>query len=380
MAQPLRIAQVAPPIERVPPDGYGGTERVIYELVRELSARGHEVTTFASGDSEVPGEHVETVPRALRNEGFGGAPTGFVIGTMLQVLDQADQFDIIHSHLEWMSVALARATTVPVAATFHGRLDLPWARSVLEPPTRAYFVAISESQAKDHPDVDWTVVHNGLTLTDAPFERRRSDDLVFIGRVVPEKGIVEAIEIAVLSDRRLKIAAKIGTTPDEEAYNKDVFQPALKKAGGAVEFLGEVSGEERDGLIASAYAVLMPGSWPEPFGLVAIESLACGTPVIARRVGGLSEIIREDVDGFFGDDVTQLAFNVPRVSELDRDEIRASVIDRFSAKRMAANYEELYRRMLRGRGHEDADTDADSDRDAAASVVEMAELRAGAAS
>ena len=128
MAPPLRIAQVAPPIERVPPDGYGGTERVIYELVRELTARGHDVTTFASGDSELPGEHVETVPRALRNEGFGGAPTGFVIGTMLQVLDQADQFDIIHSHLEWMSVALARATSVPVAATFHGRLDLPWAR------------------------------------------------------------------------------------------------------------------------------------------------------------------------------------------------------------------------------------------------------------
>ena len=116
MTQPLRIAQVAPPIERVPPDGYGGTERVIYELVSELSARGHEVTTFASGDSDVPGEHVETVPLALRSEGFGGAPTGFVIGTMLQVLDQADQFDVIHSHLEWMSIPLARATSVPVAA------------------------------------------------------------------------------------------------------------------------------------------------------------------------------------------------------------------------------------------------------------------------
>ena len=368
MSKPLRIAQVAPPIERVPPDGYGGTERVIYELVSELSARGHEVTTFASGDSDVPGEHVETVPRALRNEGFGGAPTGFVIGTMLQVLDQADEFDIIHSHLEWMSVPLARATSVPVAATFHGRLDLPWARSVLEPPTPAYLVAISESQAGDHPGVDWTVVHNGLTLAHAPFERRRSDDLLFIGRVSPEKGIVEAIEIAELSGRHLKIAAKVGTTPDEQAYNDDVFQPALKKAGSAVEFLGELSGDERDALIATGYAVLMPGSWPEPFGLVAIESLACGTPVLARRVGGLSEIIRDGVDGFFGDDVTQLAFSVPRVGDLDREAIRASVLERFSAERMADGYEALYRRML---GEAEAPAvEADSDR-----VVEMAARR-----
>ena len=366
MPQRLRIAQVAPPIERVPPDGYGGTERVIDELVRELVVRGHEVTTFASGDSDVPGRHVPTVPRALRNDGFGGAPTGFVIGTMLQVLDMADEFDLIHSHLEWASVMLARASKVPVVSTFHGRLDVPWARAVLGPKSPGHLVAISESQQKDHPAIDWTVVHNGLTLSSAPFDRRRSEDLVFIGRVVPEKGIVEAIEIALLAGRHLKIAAKIGTTPAEQAYNEDVFQPALKEAGDAVEFLGEVSGADRDELISSAYAVLMPGSWPEPFGLVAIESLACGTPVIARRVGGLSEIIREDVDGFFGDDVTQLAFNVPRVAELDRDAIRASVIDRFSAKRMADGYEALYRRILR----QDAETDGQQ------RVVEIA-TRAG---
>jgi len=360
MAQPLRIAQVAPPIEPVPPDGYGGTERVVYELLRELIVRGHEVTTFASGDSAVPGEHVETVPRALRNEGFGGAPTGFVIGTALQVLDHASEFDIIHSHLEWMSVLLARATTVPLAATFHGRLDLPWARSVLEPSTPTMrLVAISESQADDHPDLDWTVVHNGLTLSNAPFERRRTDDLLFVGRVVPEKGIVEAIEVARLADRHLKIVAKVGTTPDEQAYYEEVFEPARKEAGDVVEFLGELSGEERDLLISTSYAVLMPGSWPEPFGLVAIESLACGTPVVARRVGGLSEIIREGVDGFFGDDVTQLAFSLPRVAELDREEIRASVIERFSARRMADGYEALYRRMLAEARGEPAAMDGD---------------------
>ena len=149
-----------------------------------------------------------------------------------------------------------------------------------------------------------------------------------------------------LADRPLKIAAKVGTTPEEQAYFEDVFEPARKSAGSAVEFLGELSGDERDTLISTGYAVLMPGSWPEPFGLVAIESLACGTPVLARRVGGLAEIIRDGVDGFFGDDVTQLAFSVPRVEGLDREAIRASVIERFSAERMADGYEALYRRMV----------------------------------
>jgi glycosyltransferase involved in cell wall biosynthesis len=243
---------------------------------------------------------------------------------------------------------------------------------VLEPSAPAHLVAISESQASDHPELDWTIVHNGLTLSDAPFERRRSDDLCFVGRVNPEKGIVEAMEVAALSGRRLRMAAKIGTTPAERDYNENVFQPALAAAGSSVEFLGELSGADRDALIATSYAALMPGSWPEPFGLVAIEALACGTPVIARRVGGLAEIIREGVDGFFGDDVTQLAFSVPRVAELDRAEIRASVIDRFSAARMADGYEALYRRILGG--------ERETEPMEGSRVVEMAARRAGSAS
>ena len=376
MTKPLRIAQVAPPIERVPPEGYGGTERVIYELVRELVARGHDVTTFASGDSDVPGRLVPTVPEALRTGGFGDDPTGFVLTTMLTVLDHEEPFDVIHSHLEWSSVMLGRSTTTPLAATFHGRLDLPWARDLFQRAAPTRLVAISESQAADHPDIDWTVVHNGLTLDGAPFERRRSGDLCFVGRVNPEKGVIEAIEIARRSGRPLKIAAKIGTTPPEQAYNETVFQPALKRAGRNVEFLGELTGEERDALVAGSYATLMPGSWPEPFGLVAIESLACGTPIIARRVGGLAEIIRDGVDGFFGDDVTQLAFNVDRVEDLDRESIRASVIDRFSAARMADGYEALYRTML----DEPAETDGGEATAPGERVVEMATRRSGTAS
>jgi glycosyltransferase involved in cell wall biosynthesis len=271
--------------------------------------------------------------------------SGYMLATMLQVLDRAKDFDLIHSHLEWYSLALRRATSRPVAATFHGRLDLPWSRAALADRPDG-MVAISESQASVHPDVPWTIVHNGLTLDSAPFDARRSDALVFVGRVTPEKGIVEAIEIARLADRPLRIAAKVGPTPKEQEFNAEVFQPALKAAGSRVEFLGELSGAERDALFAESHAVLMPGSWPEPFGLVAIEALACGAPVLARRVGGLDEIIRDGIDGFFGDDVTQLAFLVDRVEKLDRVAIRASVIDRFSAARMADGYEALYARML----------------------------------
>jgi len=346
MDRPLRIAQVAPPLERVPPEGYGGTERVMYELIVELVRRGHDVTTFASGDSAVPGRHVPTVPVALRPAEFKDDPMGFFLTTMTAVLDAQRDFDLVHSHLEWSSLLLARAATVPVVATFHGRLDLPWARELLASPTPASLVAISNSQASPHPDIDWTVVYNGLTLGGAPLERRRSDALCFVGRVAIEKGIVEAIEIARIADRPLRIAAKIAPTGVEHEYYEQVFKPALEAAGSSVEFLGEVTGPERDDLLAESYAALMPGSWPEPFGLAAIEALACGTPVLARRVGGLPEIIRDGVDGFFGDDPTELAYFVPEVETLDRRAIRKSVVERFSARRMADGYEALYRRVL----------------------------------
>ncbi len=372
MIAPLRIAQVVPPIERVPPEGYGGTERVVFELVTELVRRGHDVTTFASGDSEVPGRLIATQPQALRPAGHGGDISGFMLATVLDVLDHQDEFDLVHSHLEWYSAVLRRAIRTPFVATFHGRLDLPWARDVFadDPPG---MVAISQSQASDHPNVPWTVVHNGLTLHLAPVDRRRSDELVFVGRVTREKGIVEAIEIAMQTNRPLKIAAKIGPTPAEQEFNTQEFQPALKRAGSLVEFLGELSGDERDELFAGCYAVLMPGSWPEPFGLVAIEALACGAPVIARRVGGLDEIIRDGIDGFFGDDVTQLAFLVDRVAELDREAIRESVIERFSATRMADGYEALYARMVGGGAEEPAERVAPDGR-----VVDLASRGRGA--
>ena len=347
MVRPLRIAQVAPPMERVPPRAYGGTERIVYELAKELDRRGHEVTTFASGDSVIPGRHIETVPQALRPLGYGGDSLPYMQLTLHEVLARATEFDLIHSHMEWASLLLARVSPVPVVSTFHGRLDLPYADAMFRDPP-AGLVAISKNQASTHPDVPWAaVVHNGLRLTEAPFgTSQRTDALCFVGRVAPEKGIVEAIDIALEAGRPLRIAAKAGPTATEREYFDTVFQPALKAAGRSVEFLGELDQADRDELFAQSHASLMPGSWPEPFGLVLIESLACGTPVIARRIGALPEILRDGIDGFFGDDVTAMAFKVDRVVDLDRRAIRESVLDRFSVERMTDRYMAVYRARL----------------------------------
>jgi glycosyltransferase involved in cell wall biosynthesis len=317
-------------------------------LVVELDQRGHEVTTFASGDSEVPGRHIETVPEALRPAGYDGDHLPWFLVTVEAVLDRIDEFDLIHSHLEWASLMLARTSPVPVVSTFHGRLDLPWASALLAHWTSP-LVAISENQAATHPTVPWAaVVYNGLHLEGAPFDRRRGEDLCFVGRVAPEKGIVEAIEIAKAAGRRLRIAAKVAPIGPERTYYDAVFKPALDVAGPDVEFLGELSQADRDRLFAESYASLMPGAWPEPFGLAAIESLATGTPVIARRIGALPEIIRDGVDGFFGDDVIAMAYQLDRVTQLDRVAIRRSVIERFSVERMTDGYEAVYRHALAG--------------------------------
>jgi len=346
----LRIAQVAPPVERVPPEAYGGTERIVYELTTELVRRGHDVTVFASGDSDVPARLIPIVDKALRPAGIESDSGGWFAATVETVNRHAEEFDVIHSHLEWWSMPLARSAPVPVVSTFHGRLDLPWADQLFVDPPDG-MVAISRHQASTHPDVPWTIIHNGLSLDAAPFVEKPGEDLCFVGRIDPEKGVIQAMDIAQRVGRRLRIAAKVGNMAGQRDYYENVFRPALAKAGAAIDYLGELKPEERDQLFATSYATLMPGAWPEPFGLVSIESLACGTPVLARRVGALPEIIREGVDGFFGDDVAAMAFYADRLDGLDRREIREHVIERFSATRMTERYEELYLRML-AREHE----------------------------
>ncbi|NJD29222.1 MAG: glycosyltransferase family 4 protein, partial [Chloroflexi bacterium] len=288
---------------------------------------------------------VPTVDRALRPLRAEADAAGWFANTVKEVLARAAEFDVIHSHLEWWSVPLARSAPVPVVSTFHGRLDLPWSGRLFSNPPEG-LVAISRSQASSHPAVPWMIIHNGLSLEAVPFREHRTEAFCFVGRVDPEKGVVEAIEIARLTGRPLRIAAKVGNLPQARAYYEAVFLPALRRAGRDVEYLGELGSAERDALYAESYATLMPLAWPEPFGLVSIESLACGTPVLAHRVGALPELVREGVDGYFGEDAVALAFHADRVGSLDRWAMRERVIERFSAARMADRYEELYARML----------------------------------
>lgn len=342
---PLRIAQVAPPLEAVPPSGYGGTERIVGELVVELDRRGHEVTTFASGDSRVPGRHVPTVPRALRAVGFTGDPAEDYERTVEQVLAQQEAFDVIHAHLDPWNIDLARRARIPVVSTFHRRLDLSWTRDAFRDRPRG-LVAVSQDQARMHPEADWTVIHHGVTFRPPPLADVSGEDFCFVGRMSPEKGFPDAIEVARLTGRRLMVATKTPNGRVEIDYHEQVVRPLLDRAG--VTILGELSEAERDRLVAGSRASLVPSAWPEPFGLVVIEALGCGTPVLARRVGGIPEILRDGIDGFVGDDAQQLAFLDDRLDELDRAAIQAAAFERFSVGRMVDEYEALYRRLLAG--------------------------------
>jgi glycosyltransferase involved in cell wall biosynthesis len=344
--RPLRIAQVAPPLEAVPPIGYGGTERIVAELVVELDRRGHEVTTFASGDSKVPGHHIVTVPQALRPLGFADDPAEHFRRTVELVLDRQDDFDLIHAHIDAWNVGLSRSAQVPVVTTFHGRLDMAWTRDAFRRPVRG-LVAVSQDHARVHPEADWTVIYHGVTFRPPPRPAVPGDDFCFVGRMSPEKGFPDAVEVARLTGRRLLVAAKRPTSQVEKDYHEAVIRPLLTRAD--VTVLGELSDADRDELVARSRASLVPSAWPEPFGLVVIEALACGTPVLARRAGAIPEILRDGVDGFIGDDAQQLAFFDDRLDELDRAAIQAAAIERFSVGRMVDEYEALYRRLLADR-------------------------------
>ena len=334
---------MAPPIEAVPPIGYGGTERIVAELVRELDRRGHQMTTFASGDSVIPGEHVVTVPNALRPIGFADDPGEHFRETVEMVLDRQDDFDLIHAHLDPWSPQLARRARRPVVTTYHGRLDLPWTKGAFRDDMHG-LVAISRDQARLHPEAPWTVIYHGVTFNPPPRPDSPGEDLCFVGRMAPEKGFPDAVEVARLTGRRLLVAAKTPTRRIEQEYHDAVVVPLLEQAD--VTIIGELSADERDRLVAGCRASLVPSAWPEPFGLVVIEALACGTPVLARRAGAIPEILRDGIDGFICDDAQEMAFFDDRLDQLDRAAIQASALQRFAVDRMVDEYEALYERVL----------------------------------
>jgi glycosyltransferase involved in cell wall biosynthesis len=342
----LRIALVSPPMLPVPPPTYAGTERVVSALGEELVARGHDVTLFAPGDSEFSGRLVATPERSLWSREYRDDVSSFINVTLAKVWAEHERFDVIHSHVETLGFLFARHCPTPVVTTLHGRLDVAGIPELIDEFTDIPLVAISDSQRRWGEHANWmATVHHGLPLERMPSRSEPGDYLVFVGRITPEKGVVDAIELARRTGRPLRMAAKVYDRHEQEHF-AEVVEPAVEE--GVVDFLGEVEPLERDPLYAGALATIMLGAWPEPFGLVAIESLATGTPVIARRAGALTETIEHGVDGFLVDDLTEAELAVAKVTELDRNEIRRRALERYSPARMTDEYEAVYRRLIGG--------------------------------
>ena len=372
----LRIALVAPPMKAVPPTGYGGTERVVASLAAGLHARGHDVTLFASGDSQTPGRLVPIVPRALWDTGYRGDLGAYMQIAATLVWAQHERFDVIHSHLEGYGFTLARHCPTPVVSTLHGRLDQGGMPEALAEFAEIPLVAISANQRRWLPDLNWVAtVHHGLPLEEMPFQPEAGRHLALVGRISEDKGVSDAVRLAQRCGLPLKIAAK-AYAPDELALLDLVVRPAVRD--GCVSYLGELEAAQRDELLSGALATLMLGSWPEPFGLVAIESLATGTPVIARRAGALPELIEPGVDGFLVDDLAEAELAVRRATTLDRTRIRQRALERFSTERMTREYEAVYARVLHGGGQVRAPAHAQEPTRAAAFETLPARVTSGA--
>ncbi|HYI21838.1 MAG TPA: glycosyltransferase family 4 protein [Candidatus Limnocylindrales bacterium] len=340
----LRIAILAAPMVALPPAGYAGTERIVAILAQGLHERGHAVTVFATGDSDLPCEIVPVVERALWRSGHSGDQTAYIQLAVAMAWRQADRFDIIHSHIDVPAFPLARYGPTPVVTTLHGRLDVGGTSDLIDEFSEIPLVAISDSQRRWNPGANWvSTIHHGLDFSATPQVSKAGEYLAVVGRLTPEKGIAEAIEVARRTGRRLVMAAKVHE-PNEREMFEELVAPAV--AEGIVDWRGELDGDARDAMLSGALATLMLGAWPEPFGLVAIESMATGTPVIARRAGGCTETIEHGLTGYLVDDVSEAVLAVGRVANLKRDRIAAYSRERFSSERMVTEYEAAYARVL----------------------------------
>lgn len=347
----MKIAQIAPLYEAVPPAAYGGTERVIGALCDELVATGHEVTLFAPGTSTTRAKLVPTIPvplraRMTRSEMLEVAPR-LHLEMLAAVYARAADFDIIHAHTDVATLDFAaNCRSVPTVVTLHGRLDLEKTRRELAGHPSVPLVSISNHQrfAVCDLDLNWrATVHNGLNLS--TYEAAPRGDcsyLAFVGRIHHEKRPDLAVEVATRSGMPLRVAAKVD--PTDVGYHQDVIEPLFAAHG--VEFLGEVMERDKPALYAGAAATIFPSDWPEPFGLVMIESLAAGTPVIALRRGSVPEILDDGVTGFVCDDLDSLVSAVERVSEIDPDACRRAA-RRFSARTMSDGYRRVFERVAR---------------------------------
>ena len=335
----MRIAQIAPLFETVPPKRYGGTERVVSWLTEALVAQGHDVTLFASGDSQTSATLVPVIPRARRFEPNFEANTAPYARMIELVARAAHQFDVLHFHIDFHPFPVFTRLGVPFLTTLHGSMDRDFVRETYGLFPSVQLVSISDNQRAPVPDFTWAgTVHHGMPRNLLRPVPGSGDYLAFLGRISPEKGIEEAIRIAARSGLRLKVAAKIGA--EDQAYYDQVMAPLL--AGGTVEFIGEIDDSQKPAFLSGALALLFPIRWQEPFGLVMIEAMACGCPVIAFPQGSVPEVIEHGLTGFIVPDEDAATAAVQRLGELDRAAIRARFETRWTADRMAADYVKIY--------------------------------------
>ncbi|CAL1240057.1 glycosyltransferase family 4 protein [Candidatus Methylocalor cossyra] len=342
----MKIAQVSPLYESVPPRLYGGTERIVHYLTEELVADGHDVTLFASGDSSTRARLEAIVPKALRLDGRVVDALAPHILMFDRVMGMADQFDVIHFHTDYLQFPTFRYCQTPHLTTFHGRLDLHDLQPLFEAFQDFPVVSISDFQRRPVRQANWLgTVHHGLPEHLYTFREKPGNYLVFLGRISPEKRPDRAIEIAMRVGMPLKIAAKVDKV--DRDYFEDRIKPLLNHP--LVEFIGEVNEQEKNELLGHAWALLFPIDWPEPFGLVMIEALACGTPVVAFGQGSVPEVLDDGVTGFIVDSVEAAVAAVAAVERIDRARCRRVFESRFSARRMARDYVELYTRLIQRR-------------------------------
>jgi glycosyltransferase involved in cell wall biosynthesis len=338
----MRIAQVAPLYESVPPRLYGGTERVVSWLTEKLVAMGHDVTLFASGDSVTNATLCAPCKRALR---LDPACVDSMANHMLmieQVMSRADEFDLVHFHVDYLHFPTSRRERIPSLTTLHGRLDIPDLVAIYKEFTDMPLVSISDSQRRPLSWANWVgTVYHGLPADSLDLHEKKGKYLAFLGRISPEKRVDRAIEIAIRSGMKLKIAAKIDRADREyfECKIKHLLDHPL------VEFIGEIGHSEKDEFLGNAAALLFPIAWPEPFGLVMIESMACGTPIIAFPCGSVPEVITDGVCGFIVKDMDEAVAAVGRIDDIDRRKCRQYFERHFTDTRMASDYVKIYEKL-----------------------------------
>jgi glycosyltransferase involved in cell wall biosynthesis len=352
----MKIAQLAPPFETIPPVGYGGTERVVHTLTEELIRRGHVVTLFAPGNSRTSARLVPTCEQPVwRHEPAYSDFAPLLSVTVGKALREVDNFDVVHSHLDHFGFALTRQTSTPVVTTLHGRLDKPEHEPLYREFADVPLVSISHAQ---RTPVAWAnfvaTVHHGIDLDQFTFNPVPHGYLAYLGRVSPEKGLDTAIRVARKAGLPLRVSARMPlpflSDPEVRAgweYWEHVVQPLL---GSDVEIVGEVGGAEKDTFLRNAAALVFPIRWPEPFGLVMVEALACGTPVLALRGGSVPEVVRDSLTGFICDTEDELVMAAGMLGELDRWRCRHEAEQRFSPAAMARAYERVYEGLIEAAG------------------------------